>query len=129
MLVISQLGTPILHGLPLNKWGGYTSHLLFLGDTNGLHGFHQWGFELNSITDLNNLLPAKLGSHIGFYAGSSAPSNLPSAISSSTRFYIELLSVGQDIIQRVTSRGSNITYERYGTGDGATKTWTAWKDL
>ena len=89
-----------------------------------------WGIHVSQITDMNNMVPSGNGHFCSFFGGTTAPSNLPSAMSPSTRFFIEVFQFSTyDVIQRVTARNTNVTYQRYGTGNPGSRTWTAWKEL
>lgn len=89
-----------------------------------------WGINISTTTDMNNMVPSGNGHFYSFFGGETAPSNLPSAMSSSNRFFIEVFQFSiYDVIQRVTSRSTNVTYQRYGTGFTGSRTWTAWEEL
>ena len=79
------------------------------------------------IPDLNRVggIDYKKGSFKFFVTNTSE--NLPSDISTNNRFLLEIINTGYDTIQRVTARGSNVSYTRYGVGNTSdTKEWSAW---
>lgn len=77
------------------------------------------------ITDLNDEKGEQYRYMVYMLSGTSAPANMPSAISTSDRAIIEILRINSDIIQKITARGSSTTYQRTFGID----TWTAWKEL
>lgn len=84
--------------------------------------------EFNNVTDLNTIhLTLSAGIYYVLFISCNA-ANLPADISSSDRFVLEIGHFGFDTFQRVTARSSNITYQRYGSGN-TTKTWTNWAKL
>lgn len=81
-------------------------------------------------SDLNDVVGQAKGITYYFVASNNAPQNLPSEISTSTRFFLEVINSSglpnaYDIIQRVTNRSSTVTYQRYRTGTS----WSAWERL
>lgn len=81
--------------------------------------------ERSDITDLNNELGTGQRYSIYFAAPSFAPAHLPSEISDSKRFFLEIINNPGDVIQRVTVRGTNETYQRvYNNG-----TFSSWSRI
>ncbi len=84
-----------------------------------------------SVSDLNSFY-GNGGNRYEVIFLTSTPQNLPSDISGANRIFLEIIhsSGGYDVIQRITNRGSNITYQRYGTGvSSGSGTWSAWKAM
>ena len=78
-------------------------------------------------SDLNTVLGVRKG--VTYYLVSGTPLNLPDGLSGD-RFVLEVLnssgmSNSFDVIQRITARSSNITYQRSRT-NRATDAWTNW---
>ena len=86
--------------------------------------------ENPNFSDLNDAVGVTQGITYYFFSPSVAPQNLPSEISTTTRFFLEVInSTGKpnsyDIIQRITNRSSNVMYQRYRTGTS----WSEWGRL
>ena len=85
--------------------------------------------NFGDLTDLNFEAGTGPGLYWSMCAPSSAPANLPSAISTSTRFLLVYLYTAYDRYQIVIDRSSNTPYGRYGVGNSGSVSWSLWKEL
>jgi len=85
--------------------------------------------NFGDLTDLNFEAGANNALYWGMCAPSSAPANLPSAMSTTTRFFLVYIYTSYDRYQIVIERSSNTPYGRYGTGNPDSVSWTPWKEL
>lgn len=83
--------------------------------------------EVRDVTDLNDLTGVNGQRVLYFCSPSSSPSNLPSSISTSTRFYVDTFSLQSYYkTQILINVGTTVSvFFR----SKATDIWTAWKEL